>query len=111
MTLSLLMYILYDMYIMYIMYIKGEIMVRVNASDARHEFADVVNRAAYRGERIVLHRRGKDVAAIISLEDLELLEQLEDEKDLKAARVALREAKKKGTKPLSVLMDELGIER
>ena len=86
-------------------------MIRVNASEARHEFAEVINRAAYRGERIVLHRRGKDVAAIISLEDLELLERLEDEKDLKAARAALKEAEKKGTKPLSVLMEELGIER
>jgi len=86
-------------------------MNRMNASEARHEFAEVINRAAYRGERIILHRRGKDVAAIISVEDLALLERLEDEQDVKAARAALREAQKKGTKPLSVLMDELGIER
>ena len=86
-------------------------MVRMNTSDVRHEFAEVINRAAYRGERIVLHRRGKDVAAIISLEDLALLERLEDENDLKAAKAALREAKKKGTKPLSQVMEEMGIER
>ncbi|MCP4601933.1 MAG: type II toxin-antitoxin system Phd/YefM family antitoxin [Proteobacteria bacterium] len=86
-------------------------MVRLNASEARHDFADVINRVAYRGERIVLHRRGKDVAAIISLEDLELLERLEDDKDLKAAKAALKEAEKKGTKPLTVLMEEMEIER
>ena len=86
-------------------------MSRMNASEARHEFAEVINRAAYRGERIVLHRRGKDVAAIISLEDLELLERLEDENDLKAARAALRETEKKGAKKISELMEELGIER
>ena len=86
-------------------------MARINTSDARHEFAEVINRAAYRGERIVLHRRGRDVAAIISLEDLELLERLEDENDVKAAKAALREAKKKGTKPLTQVMEELGIER
>ncbi len=86
-------------------------MSRMNASEARHEFAEVINRAAYRGERIVLHRRGKDVAAIISLEDLKLLERLEDENDLKAARAALRETEKKGTKQISELMEELGIER
>ena len=86
-------------------------MTRMNASEARHEFAEVLNRAAYRGERIVLHRRGKDVAAIISLEDLELLERLEDEQDVKAAKAALREAKKKGTKKLSTLVEELGLER
>ena len=93
------------------MYSQGEAMVRMNTSDVRHEFAEVINRAAYRGERIVLHRRGKDVAAIISLEDLALLERLEDENDLKAAKAALREAKKKGTKPLSQVMEEMGIER
>ena len=86
-------------------------MVRMNTSDVRHEFAEVINRAAYRGERIVLHRRGRDVAAIISLEDLELLERLEDENDVRAAKAALRESKKKGTKPLPKVMEELGIER
>ncbi len=86
-------------------------MNRLNASEAREGFADLLNRVAYRGERIVLHRRGKDVAAIVSVEDLELLERLEDERDLKAAKAALREAKKKGTKPLSKVMKELGIER
>jgi len=86
-------------------------MARMNTSDVRHDFAEVINRAAYRGERIVLHRRGKDVAAIISVEDLELLERLEDENDIKAAKAALREAKKKGTMPLSQVMEEMGIER
>jgi prevent-host-death family protein len=86
-------------------------MARMNTSDARHEFAEVINRAAYRGERIVLHRRGRDVAAIISVEDLELLERLEDENDVKAAKAALREAKQKGTKPLTQVMEELGVER
>ena len=82
-------------------------MTRLNASDARQDFADVLNRVAYQGERIVLHRRGKNVAALVSVEDLELLEKLEDQMDLKAARAALKEADKKGTKPLSQLMEEL----
>jgi prevent-host-death family protein len=99
------------MYIKYLMYLKGDSMARMNTSDARHEFAEVINRAAYRGERIVLHRRGRDVAAIISVEDLELLERLEDENDVKAAKAALREAKQKGTKPLTQVMEELGVER
>ncbi len=86
-------------------------MDRLNASEARSDFADVLNRVAYRGERIVLNRRGKDVAAIVSVEDLKLLEQLEDERDLKAARAALKEADKKGTKKLASLMKELGDSR
>jgi antitoxin Phd len=85
-------------------------MVRLNASDARNDFSEVLNRVAYQGERIVLHRRGKDVAALISLEDLALLEKFEDAQDLRDAKAALKEAAKKGVKPLSRVMEELGSE-
>ncbi len=71
-------------------------MTRVNASEARKEFADTLNRVAFGGEHIVLHRRGKDVAAMISMEALRLLERLleeyEDREDVKAAREALAES-------------------
>jgi prevent-host-death family protein len=45
-------------------------------TEARKEFADLVNRVAYTGERVALTRRGKVMAAIVSAEDLELLESL-----------------------------------
>lgn len=90
---------------------EGDMMVRINTSEARQGLADLLNRVLYRGERIILHRRGRDVAAIVSLEDLELLERFEDQIDLQDAKKALKEAKKKGTKPLSSVMQELGIER
>jgi prevent-host-death family protein len=64
---------------------------RIAASDARVQFAEVVNKVAFGGERIVLHRHGKDVAAIVPVEDLELLQKLEDRMDLEAARAALNE--------------------
>lgn len=57
---------------------------RVSASQARSELAEILNRVAYQGDRVVLHRRGKDVAAIVSLEDLELIEELEDRLDTEA---------------------------
>lgn len=58
--------------------------------DLRNNLADALNRAAYTGERIVLERRGKGVAALVSMEDLALLERIEDEQDAKAARKALK---------------------
>lgn len=61
----------------------------VSVSEARQDFAEIVNRAAYRGERVRVVRRGRAVAAIIPIEDLELLERIEDELDLEAAREAL----------------------
>ena len=54
-------------------------------SEARGEFSDLVNRAAYRHERVLLTRHGKPIAAIVSTGDLELLEALEDRDDLEAA--------------------------
>ena len=48
-------------------------------TEARKEFADLVNRVAYSGERIALTRRGKVMAALVSAEDLELLERLREQ--------------------------------
>jgi len=54
----------------------------------------------------VLERRGKDVAALVSMDDLQTLEALEDAADLKAAR---RARKEKGVIALHDLRTELGI--
>lgn len=65
----------------------------ISAEEARANFSDVVNRAAYRNEQTVVTRRGKSVAAIISMEDLELLDSLvraiEDGIDAKALQEAV----------------------
>jgi prevent-host-death family protein len=50
--------------------------VDMTVTQARAEFADLVNRVAYTGEPIALTRRGKVMAALVSAEDLELLESL-----------------------------------
>jgi prevent-host-death family protein len=87
-------------------------MTRLNVSKARDEFPDLVNRAAFGKERTIVSRRGKDLAAVIPIEDLRLLERLTraeiDRIDIEDARAALKEAKEKGTIPLRDLMRELG---
>jgi prevent-host-death family protein len=84
-------------------------MTRVNASEARNDFATTLNRVAYGKNRVVLHRRGKDLAAIVPMEDLELLQKLEDRLDLEATRAALKEARRKGTIPWAKIKKELGL--
>ncbi len=64
---------------------------RESSGKVRDEFSDALNRVAYQGARIVLHRRGKDVAALIPVEDLELLEELENLQDLRDFRESLAE--------------------
>ena len=71
-------------------------MVRLTATEARKHFADTLNRVSYRGERIVVCRRGgKNVAAVVPIEDLELLQKLEDRLDHEAIQRALAEPGKR----------------
>lgn len=66
-------------------------MKELRVSDARDSLADIVNRVRYTGERVTLTRRGRAVAALVPVEDAELLEWLEDQTDLDAAHRALNE--------------------
>ena len=78
------------------------------ASKARDGFADTINRVAYGKERVVLRRRGKEVAAVVPIDDLRLLEELEDRIDLADVRTALAEPKMKGAKSLDAILKEHG---
>ena len=64
----------------------------VSASKARVDFAETINQVAYTGERVVLDRHGKPVAAIIPIDDLYFLEEMEDRMDVEAAKIALAES-------------------
>lgn len=76
---------------------------------AREQFADVVNRTAYGKERVVITRRGKELGGFVPIEDIRLLEQIENEIDLRESDLALKDARKHGTKPFRQLLKELGI--
>ena len=88
-------------------------MTRLNVSKAREEFSEVVSRAAYGKERTIVSRRGKDLAAVIPMEDLHLLERLAREEmdriDIEDARAALKEAEEKGNIPLEEARKRLGL--
>lgn len=81
-------------------------MATMTTVEARDHFSDVLNRTAYGKERIVLTRRGKQLAAVLPLEDLELLEELEDRIDAEDARKALAEP---GGVSLANLKQDLGL--
>jgi len=72
-------------------------MTRVSVAEARKDFAEIINRASYAHERTVITRHDTDVAAVISIDELRLLDALierwEDEEDLAAAHDALLEAR------------------
>jgi prevent-host-death family protein len=81
----------------------------VSVSEARQDFAELVNRAAYRGERVVVVRRGRPIAAIVPIEDVEFLERYEDEMDIKLAMEALTDPENAVTYSLEEVEKELGL--
>lgn len=65
-------------------------MTVVAVSKFRTGLHDLANRVAYAGERIYIERNGKPFVALVSIEDMELLEYLEDKMDLEIAKAALK---------------------
>ena len=84
-------------------------MATMTVADAKNHFSDVLRRAEYGGERVIVERHGKPVAAIVSTGDLRQLEAAENAVDLRDARAALAEAKKRGTIPLDTVLRKHGL--
>jgi len=80
----------------------------ISTADAKEEFVELVNRVSHNKERIILTRRGKEIAAIIPFEDLLQLQDSQNKHDLQAAVDALKEARDQGSIPLEDLKKEVG---
>ena len=68
----------------------------VGIAEARRDLSAIINRVVYGGERVILTSRGKPKAAIISIEDLNRLEEMEktvDERARTERKAALAMAK------------------
>ncbi len=65
-------------------------MTTISMSEIRLKLSELANRVIYGGERVVVEKNNKPAFAIVSMEDMELLEQI-DKSDIKAAGEALKE--------------------
>lgn len=79
----------------------------VNANDAKEEFSELLHRVSHNKERVILTRRGKEVAAIISLDDFARLQQSLSKTDLEEAVDALQEVRQKGAATLDDLRHDI----
>jgi prevent-host-death family protein len=84
-------------------------MASISIIEARKRFDDVVNRAAYGKERVLLTRRGRPLAAVVPVEDVKVLQAIEDRLDLDPARASLAEAQQEGTVPWEQIKADLGL--
>ncbi len=71
----------------------------IPTTELREHSAEIVNRVAYGNEELVLTRRGKPVAALVSLAALEALHRLEDAADASEAARAREDVGKHGSFP------------
>jgi hypothetical protein len=72
----------------------------MSASKVREYFWETLNQVSCQGKRIILHRRGKDVAALVPVEDLALIEKIENRIDFEEAERILADLEVKGDKPI-----------
>lgn len=86
-----------------------DIMHPISVTDVRGDLAEIVNRAHYAKSRITVTRRGKGIAAIVPMEDLHLLLEIEAKLDLDKAREALASADAEGTDKWDAMKKELGL--
>ena len=84
-------------------------MEHITAAEARKRMAELLNRAAYGKERFVVTRHGKELVAIVPLEDVTLLDRLRALLSKKDFEAALSEMQESGTKSWDEIRKELDI--
>lgn len=86
-------------------------MATITIGEARANFSEVVRRAQHGKERIIVARHGRPAAAIISTDDLEYFQHLEDALDIQSAEEALREVARVGALSLDEAARRLDLPR
>ena len=80
----------------------------INIIDAKETFNELITRVSHNKERVVITRRGKELAVLIPMDDLKLLLTTHQKAVLEEATLALREARQQGTLSLDAFKNSLG---
>ena len=64
---------------------------KITTADARKKFSNIINRVAYGDESFILTRRGEPIVALVSMKELKLLQEIEDQIDIEDAWKAKNE--------------------
>jgi prevent-host-death family protein len=75
-------------------------MTTMTATEARDQLPEALGKVMYGGERVRITRHGKVVGALVSADDLALLEALEDRYWAETGREALAEMQAAGEHPI-----------
>lgn len=86
----------------------GNAMTTITAKQLKDSPAEILGRVQYGRERVAVTRHGKEVAAVVSIEDARLLERLEEVLDIHDALASIEEAGREGAISLVELRKSLG---
>jgi prevent-host-death family protein len=81
----------------------------ITAAEARRQWADLLNRVAYGGERVVVTRHGKQLAALVPVDDLRLIDRMRGLLRRRDVRAALKETETLGGVAWESLRRELDL--
>jgi len=81
----------------------------VTTRELRDKLSEIVGRCAYGGDRFVVKRHGKPVAAIVPIEDLYVAQYVEDQLDSAEYLRALEAGELEKTRPWSEIKADLGL--
>jgi prevent-host-death family protein len=71
-------------------------MTAIAITQARNDFSNIVNRAFCGNERTIIAKKGKNIAAVVGMEDLEFLKNMEEAEDMMLAEMADEAMKEPG---------------
>ena len=69
-------------------------MTRLSTTELRNRLAEVLDQVASGGERVIVHKHGKDKAVIIPLADWQLLQAAADAEDSGGIEILLQRVSK-----------------
>lgn len=81
----------------------------VTTRELRDKLSELVGRCAYGGDRFVVKRHGKPLAAIVPLEDMYVAQYVEGQLDSAEYQRALEAGELEKTRPWSEIKAELGL--
>jgi prevent-host-death family protein len=84
-------------------------MKQITVGEARKHMAELLNRAAFGKERFVITRHGKDVVAIVPIEEITLLDRLRAVLSKKDIEKALSEMQDSGTQSWDEVRKDLDV--
>lgn len=78
--------------------------ITINVVEAKNKFSELLGKVAYGKGRFIVERKGKPMVAVVSMEDLKKLEEMEDELDTRLLKAAVSNSK--GSIPLEKVIEE-----